>query len=97
MESGDVTLSDAKSLMREWTSATFRTRADSIRHHFDIHGAGVGAVNVWQYLRKAHGFRQHLRGATRSELDEGKVRYTKRKRYLILDVRRKIVSFGTEI
>ncbi len=95
MGSTDVTLSEAKGLIREWTRATFQTRADSIRYHFSIHGAEVGAANVWQYLRQAHGLWQNLRSATPSELDEGKARYTKRGRYLILDAQRKIVSFGT--
>lgn len=83
-------------LMRGWTRASQKTIADSIRYHFDKHGANVAAVNVWQYLRKAYELRRNLRGARRTDLEEGKVRYTKNERFLILDVQGKIISFGLE-
>lgn len=85
MQSAGVTLSEAKMLMRGWSRATRGTMADSIRYHFDKHGAKVAAVNVWQYLRKAYERRRNLRGARRAALEEGKVRYTKNARFLILD------------
>jgi len=91
-----VTLSEAKRLMRGWTRATFGTVARSIRHHFRKHGGGVEADNVWQYLRKAYGFRQNLRGAKRKQLPSGKVRYTKSALFLILDAQGKIVSYGAK-
>jgi hypothetical protein len=91
-----VTLSEAKRLMCGWTRATFATLAFSIRRHFDKHGSGVVAADVWQYLRKAQSFRQHLRGARRITLDDGKVRYAKNGRFIILDALGRIVSFGVE-
>ncbi len=94
MKPASVTLSEAKRLMRGWTRAGSRTLADSIRYHFGVHGAEVGAIDVWQYLRKAHNFKQRLRGAARINLDEGKTRYIKQDRYIILDARGKIVSYG---
>src|SRR3712207_7765647 len=43
-----------------------RTVAESIRAHFDKHGADVGAANVWQYLRKVAAFKRQLRGDRKS-------------------------------
>ena len=80
--------------MRGWTRASFDTLAFSLRVHFGKHGREVEADDIWQYLRKAHGFRQHLRGARRKTLGEGKVRYTKDGRFIILDALGRIVSFG---
>jgi hypothetical protein len=40
--------------------------------------------------------RRSLRGARRIALDEGKVRYTRNERFLILDAQGKIISFGSE-
>jgi hypothetical protein len=59
-------------------------------------GSGVEADNLWQYLRKASGFRQNLRGARRTQLSSGKVRYTKSALFLILDAQGKIVSYGAK-
>lgn len=94
MKSAGVTLSEAKRLMRGWTRATFRTVADSIRYHFGVHGAEVEAANLWQYLKKADNFKRRLRGAARISLADGKTRYIKQNRYIILDERGKIVSYG---
>ena len=58
------------------------------------HGSGVGAENVWQYLRKAEGFAKNLKGATKAALEDGKTRYMKNGRYIILDEDKKIVSYG---
>lgn len=96
MEEPNVTLSEAKQLLRGWSNATRETVVASIRYHFNKHGAKVAAANVWQYLRKAAGLRRNLRGARRTALDEGKVRYTKNERFLILDPQGKIISFGPE-
>lgn len=96
MQSSGVTLNEAKLLMRGWTRATFGTIARSIRHHFRKHGQGVKASDVWQYLRKADGFRQNLRGVRRKQLQSGRVRYTKNELFLILDAQGKIVSYGAK-
>ncbi len=92
----NVTLSEAKRLLRGWTCATLKTVPRSIRYHFRQHGADVGAGDVWQYLRKADGWRGRLRGAQRTALNGGKVRYTRNNRFLILNALGKIVSFGAE-
>lgn len=53
----------------------------------------VGAKNVWQFLRKAQSF--NTRGARRTGLADGGVRYTRKDgTYIIKDVNGKIVSFG---
>ena len=96
MEQVSVTLSEAKMLMRGWSHATFETIPKSIRYHYRVHGDDVGAGNVWQYLRKAQGLRNSLRGAQRTALDGGKARYTRNKRFLIINALGKIVSYGAE-
>jgi hypothetical protein len=88
------TLSQAKELLGQWNKSSFRTRADSLRYHFNRHGAEVGAKDVWQYMRKAEGFKQNLRGAGKAFLDDGKIRYMKDRRYIILDSNKDIISFG---
>lgn len=94
MQEAGVRLSEAKMLMRGWTRASFDTTANSIRYHFRRHGHEVGAANVWHYLRQAHSLRRNLRGARRTALDAGKVRYVKHHRFLILDAQGKIISYG---
>ena len=92
---GSITLSEAKSLVGGWTQATFDSVGKSIAYHFEEHGAEVGAGNIWQYLRKAEGFMNNLKGAAKKVLDDGKVRYEKKGYYIILDDAKKIVSYGT--
>lgn len=81
-------------LLRGWARASFNTTADSIRYHFRRHGHELGAAHVWQYLRQAHSLRWNLRGARRTELGAGKIHYTKRHRFLILDAQGRIISYG---
>jgi hypothetical protein len=68
-----------------------------IRHSFEEHFAEVGAKNMLQYLRKAYEFSSTAaKNATRTLLEDGKIRYTKDGKYVIRDVNGKIVSFGVE-
>jgi hypothetical protein len=50
-----------------------------------------------QYLRKAEGFKSRIKGARKTELPEGRVRYTKDGLYIILFKETgEIISFGQE-
>jgi hypothetical protein len=91
---GTVAVSEAKNLVGGWSKGTFATRAGSIGYHFDKHGGEVGAKNVWQYMRKAEGFKNHLKGATTQSLEDGAKRYEKNGKYIILNKDKKILSYG---
>jgi len=83
--------------LRRWNKGTFDSVEASLDYHFRTHGADVGASSVDQYVRKAEGFAQNLRGATRSYPQigtPGAVRYTKLGKYIILAPDRTIISFG---
>jgi len=57
----------------------------------------VGAEDVAQYIRKAEGFAQNLRGATKSYVDgavEGVIRYKKNGKYIDIAPDGTIISFG---
>ena len=82
---GHLNLSEAKNLVGGWSKGTLNTMADSLRYHFAEHGTEVGAKNVWQYMRKAAGFKQNLKGASKASLENGATRYTKKGQYIILD------------
>ena len=82
-----------------WGKGSFATAAESLEYHFAEHGAEVGATNVDQYLRKAEGFAQNLRGATKSPVDgatPGVIRYKKLGKYIDIDREGNIISFGTQ-
>ena len=93
---GGIGTAEAKSLLGSWSKGTLNTVADSLRYHFAEHGAEVGAKNIWQYMRKAAGFKQNLKGATTAALDNGATRYMKKGQYIILDKSRKILSYGKQ-
>jgi RHS repeat-associated protein len=81
-----INMSEAKSLVGGWAKGTFETLASSLRYHNAEHGAEVGAKNVWQYMRKAEGFKQNLKGATKSAVPGGTpgvTRYVKKENILI--------------
>jgi RHS repeat-associated protein len=94
-----IKLSEAKSLVKQWApDAVQGTRAASIEYHFAEHQAEVGAKNLWQYLRKAQGFAQNLKGATSHPVEgatEGVTRYIKNGKYIDLTADKKIISFGS--
>lgn len=57
----------------------------------------MGAEDVAQYIRKAEGFAQNLRGATKSYVDgavEGAIRYKKNGKYIDIAPDGTIISFG---
>src|SRR5579872_337030 len=94
---GSIGMTEAKSLVGEWSKGGFETVADSLRYHHGEHGAEVGAKNVWQYMRKADGFKQNLKGAAKSSIPgstPGVTRYAKKGKYIDLDTNGKIISFG---
>ena len=71
---------------------------NSLAKHFEKHGASVGAVDEAQYLRKAQGFSQNLKGAEGGKLIdgtvEGTVRWYKGDKYIDIAPDNTIVSFG---
>ena len=80
------------------SSSVKATAESSIAYHFKKHGAEVGADSVEQYMRKAEGFVQNLKGAKQSKVVLGNgasgTRYAKNGKYVILDNAKKIISFG---
>ena len=83
----------------QWNKGNFGSPEDSIKWHFDKHGAEVGAKDAAEYVRKAEGFKQNLRGATKSRVRgsvEGVTRYKKNGRYIDLDRDGNIISFGAQ-
>ncbi len=89
-----TTLTEAKMLVGAWGKGTFSSLKATLTFHFQKHGAEVGAKNMLQYLRKAHEFGRNTRGATKTFLEDGAIRYEKAGRYIIKDKDGKIVSFG---
>jgi hypothetical protein len=82
-----------------WGAGSFGSAEESLLHHFDKHGAEVGAETVEQYLRKAEGFAQNLRRATKSKVDGATAsvtRYKKAGKYIDLDTFGNIISFGAQ-
>ena len=81
----------------KWSKGSFDSVEDSLKYHFKEHGEEVGATNIDQYVRKAEGFSQNLRGAHKSYPPNGTpgaVRYTKNGKYIIIGPNGKILSFG---
>lgn len=70
----------------KWGKGTFDTVEDSLNHHYGEHGQEVGAGDIDQYVRKADGFRQNLRGSQKARPTNGThgaIRYTKNGKYLL--------------
>ncbi|WP_245814757.1 hypothetical protein [Cystobacter ferrugineus] len=83
--------------LERWHEGSYDSPLDSLQEHFAKHGAEVGAKDVSQYLRKARGFRQNLKGAQKFPIEgatEGVVRYVKKGNYIDLAPDGRIVSFG---
>ena len=81
----------------KWGKGTFDSTEDSLKHHFNKHGEEVGAKDIDQYVRKAEGFSQNLKGASKSYPDNGTpgaIRYTKNGKYIIIGPDGKILSYG---
>lgn len=80
-----------------WNKGSYSSAAESLKAHFEKHGPEVGAQTVEQYLNKARGFANNLRGAQRFPIKgatEGVVRYVKNERYIDLAPDKSIISFG---
>lgn len=82
-----------------WHKGSFDSAQGSAEYHFAKHGAEVGAEDVQQYLRKALGKSQSLRGA-KSWFVDGAVdsakRYVKSGKYIDLSPDGLIISFGRQ-
>ena len=81
-----------------WGKGSFEDSNSSLLEHFKKHGAEVGANSPEQYLRKAEGFKQNLRGATKSSVEgetQNVTRYKKNGKYIDLDENKNIISFGS--
>ena len=89
----DVAKVDTAQSIGVWGKGTFETVEKSLAYHSEKHGEEVGAESLLQYLRKAEGFNQNLRGATKSVLDNA-IRHSKNGKYIIKDLEGKILSFG---
>jgi RHS repeat-associated protein len=90
-----VTLKEAKELVGKWSKEAltpgrsgFKKRADAIREHVEKHGNG----DVWKYLRQAANF--NYKRTRPIDLGDGKVKYIKKGKYIILDDKGKILSYG---
>ncbi|HEV7767326.1 MAG TPA: RHS repeat-associated core domain-containing protein [Thermoanaerobaculia bacterium] len=89
-----TTLAEAKVLVGAWGKGAFPTLAKTIAYHFGKHGGEVGAGNVLQYMRKAYEFNRNLRGAEKTALENGAIRYVKKGYYVIKDKAGNILSYG---
>ena len=79
--------------------AYFDSVEKSLDYHFGEHGSQVGAKDVDEYVRKAEGFKQNLRGAKKGYPKKGTpgaIRFTKNGKYIIIGPDGKILSFGLE-
>ncbi|WP_455641966.1 RHS repeat domain-containing protein [Paenibacillus chitinolyticus] len=82
-----------------WNKGSFDSPLDSANYHFGKHGKKVGASDLDQYLRKAEGFSQNLRGASKSNVNgavEGVIRYKKNGKYIDIAPDGTIVSYGKQ-
>lgn len=77
-----------------WCKGTFETLEESLEYHFKKHGPNLGSVDAAHYARQAEGFAQNLSRASRAFLEGGAVRYTKNGKFLIVNSRGEILSFG---
>lgn len=79
-----------------WNKGSYDTVEDSIIDHYRRHPE-VNASSPSQYLRKAEGFKQNLKGTTKSDVYgpvEDVVRYKKNGKYIDLAPDGTIISFG---
>lgn len=82
----------------KWNKGNYYTAGGSAIKHFKKHGKEVGAADVAQYIRKAEGFAQNLRGTSKSKVDgkvQGVIRYRKNGKYIDIAPDGTIISFGT--
>jgi pyocin large subunit-like protein len=82
-----------------WGKGGYNSPQEALIDHFTRHGAEVGATDVEHYLRKAEGFAQNLRGATKSLVSgatPGVIRYKKLGKYIDIAPDGSIISFGAQ-
>jgi RHS repeat-associated protein len=93
-----LTMREAKSLVGGWAKDPVKNKISvSILYHYKEHGAEVGAKSVVQYLRKAQAFARNLKGVKPTPVagkTPGVMRYRKAGKYIDLNSKGKIVSFG---
>jgi len=58
----NTVLKFSESELAEWSSGTYKTRAESVDYHFGLHGRAVGARTVQEYLQKANAMHQRTYG-----------------------------------
>lgn len=95
----EVNLQTFAQYLGKWNKGSFKSVINSAEYHYNRHGAEVGATSIEQYIRKAEGFMENLRGATKSPVSgsvEGVVRYKKNGKYIDLAPDNTIVSFGKQ-
>ncbi|MFD0959144.1 hypothetical protein ACFQ2I_07060 [Paenibacillus chungangensis] len=81
-----------------WNKGSYNSPDESLKDHYKRHGKEVGAQDADQYLRKAKGFSENLRGATVSNVEgavPGVKRYKKLGKYIDLAPDGSIISFGS--
>jgi hypothetical protein len=85
---GGMSMKEAKTLLSRWDKASFPSLRRSILYHAEKHGFRDIAL----YLRKAANFNK--RGAVRTVLEDGAVRWTRKSGEFIIERGGKIVSYG---
>ena len=91
----DSTISDKSKEL--WGKGTFDSVEESLKYHYKEHGKSVNAESIDEYVRKAEGFSQNLRGAKKSYPKggtPGAIRYTKNGKYIIIGPDGRILSYG---
>jgi hypothetical protein len=95
-----IAIKEAKTLLGQWGTGSFRSISANIRQHFGKHGSEVGASSVWQYLRKAEAFARRVRrgvqGTPVPGATEGVMRYRLDGKYIDIGPGGKIISFGNQ-
>ncbi|MBD2181095.1 hypothetical protein H6S82_12755 [Planktothrix sp. FACHB-1355] len=84
---------------QKWHKGSFDSPEDSLRYHFDRHGAEINATTPEQYLNKAEQFKNNQKRAKSYPVDganPGTKRYVKNGRYIDLAPDGRIVSFGSD-
>ncbi|QDG52476.1 hypothetical protein FIV42_17550 [Persicimonas caeni] len=85
---GDMPKEEFERLSKNWNKGNHDTLAESLRYHANKHGGG----NLKKYLRQANAFNK--RGAKRTKLPNGAVRYNKGNGEFLIKRNGGIVSYG---
>ena len=68
-DGGDNPISDESK--ETWGKGSFPSVEESLVFHMEKHGDSVDAIDIDQYVRKAVGFSQNLKGAKKAYLEDG--------------------------